>query len=257
MNKDTVLVTGASSGIGLELARTFARHGHDVVLSARSVDALEELAARLRAEHGVRAEVVAADLARPGAAYTLVQELVRRGIVVDVLVNNAGFAQRGAFTDVSEQRHLDMVQVNITAVVQLTRLLLPGMIERRRGGVLNTASTAAFLAGPYMAVYYATKAFVLSFTEALHEEVADTGVRVVALCPGPTDTGFVAEADLEGASLFKVGAQRPAEVAQVGFEALQRNRAIAISGIKNALGVFGGRLAPRAVLRRIAGALNR
>ena len=151
---------------------------------------------------------------------------------------------------------MDMIQVNITAVAHLTRLLLPGMIKRNVGGILNVASTAAFQGGPNMAMYYATKAFVLSFTEALHEEVAGTNLHVTCLCPGPTHTGFVAAANMEGVNLFKMGAESADAVAQVGYSAFRNNKAVAISGFKNKLVAFSTRLAPRAVARKIAKALN-
>ena len=187
---ETVLVTGASSGIGLELARCFAADGCRLILVARKGIALETLAAELRKAHKIQAQVFTADLAQPDTPNRLLGELQSAGIKVDVLVNNAGFGAQGKFAELPLERQLDMVQVNITAVAHLTRLLLPGMIERRRGGLLNVASTAAFQPGPGMAVYYATKAFLLSFTEALAEELAGTGVTATALCPGPTTTNF-------------------------------------------------------------------
>jgi uncharacterized protein len=254
--QQTVLITGASSGIGMELARKFAKHGHSVVLVARGVDKLEELARELRSKSNVRAEVIAADLTEPSAPEKIVKSLSERNLTIDVLVNNAGFGERGAFAQIDTQRQLDMIQVNITAVAHLTRLLLPGMIQRNTGGVLNVASTAAFQGGPNMAMYYATKAFVLSFTEALHEEVAGTNVHVTCLCPGPTHTGFVAAANMEGVNLFKMGAETAEAVAGVGYAAFTKNKAIAISGFKNKLTAFSTRLAPRAVARKIAKALN-
>ena len=184
MAQQTTLITGASSGIGMELAREFAQHGHSIVLVARGVDKLEELAHELRSKHNVRAEVIGADLTQPNAPEQIVKTLAERNLTIDVLVNNAGFGERGAFAQIDTQRQLDMIQVNITAVAHLTRLLLPGMIQRNAGGILNVASTAAFQGGPNMAMYYATKAFVLSFTEALHEEVTGTNLHVTCRCPG-------------------------------------------------------------------------
>jgi len=230
MAEQTTLITGASSGIGLALAKVFAQHGHPVVLVARSTEKLEQLAQELQSN--VRAEVIAADLTQPGAPTQIIEELRRRKLTVDILVNNAGFGERGAYAGLDMQRQLDMIQVNITAVAHLTRLVLPGMIQRNAGGILNVASTAAFQAGPHMAMYYATKAFVLSVTEALHEEVSGTHLRVTCLCPGPTQTGFVAAAHMEGVNLFKMGAQSAGAVAQVGYEAFERNQAIVISGFK-------------------------
>ncbi len=256
MARQTVLITGASSGIGTELTREFAQHGDSVVLVARGIDKLEELARELRSKHNVGAEVIGADLTQPSAPEKIVKSLSERNLTIDVLANNAGFGERGAFAQIDLQRQLDMIQVNITAVAHLTRLLLPGMIQRNTGGILNVASTAAFQGGPNMTMYYATKAFVLSFTEALHEEVAGTNVHVTCLCPGPTHTGFVAAANMEGVNLFKMGAETAEAVAKVGYAAFMKNKAVAISGFKNKLGAFSTRLAPRAVARKIAKVLN-
>lgn len=257
MVKHTVLVTGASSGIGMELARLFAQEGHSLVLLARGRKALEALAQELQTQHKVAAQVLEADLCDPQAPANIAQELSRINLHVDVLVNNAGFGLLGPHAELDTQRQLDMLQVNIVALVHLTRLLLPGMLARNTGGVLNVASTAAFQAGPNMAIYYATKAFVLSYTEALHEEVGKTQLHVSCLCPGPTHTGFVAAAGMEGVGLFKLGAQSAQDVARVGFEAFQNNRAIAISGLKNLVLAVLGKFSPRFVTRKIAKALNK
>ena len=191
---ETVLITGASSGIGRELARQFAGDGADLVLIARSEDALRALAGELAVDYGVTAQIVPADLSRPGSPDQIVQTLAQQQTDVDVLVNNAGFGARGPVAGIGVGRQLEMVEVNVAALTRLTALLLPGMLERRRGGILNVASTAAFQPGPNHAVYYATKAYVLSFTQALAEEVRGSGVRVSCLAPGPTDTGFAAQA---------------------------------------------------------------
>ncbi len=183
MAQHKVLITGASSGIGMELARVFAQYGHSLVLVARGVDKLQELARELQSNNSVRAEVIGADLTEPSAPEKIVRSLSERNLTIDVLVNNAGFGERGPFAQIDMQRQLDMIQVNITAVAHLTRLLLPGMIQRNAGGILNVASTAAFQGGPNMTMYYATKAFVLSFTEALHEEVAGTNRSCHMLVP--------------------------------------------------------------------------
>ena len=184
-----MLITGTSSGIGRELARQFAGDGADLVLIARNEDRLRELAGELTAESGVTVEVVPADLSLPGSPDQIVQTLAQRQIYVDVLVNNVGFGARGPVAEIGVGRQLEMIEVNVAALTRLTALLLPGMLERRRGGILNVASTAAFQPGPNSAVYYATKAYVLSFTEALAEEVRGSGVRVSCLALGPTDTG--------------------------------------------------------------------
>jgi short-subunit dehydrogenase len=257
MVKHTVLVTGASSGIGMELAKVFAQNGHNLVLLARGRNALEALAQELQTKFKVSAQVLEADLSDPEGPVKVAQELKFRNLLIDVLVNNAGFGLMGPHAELDIQRQLDMIQVNVTSLVNLTRLLLPGMISRNTGGILNVASTAAFQAGPNMAIYYATKAFVLSYTEALHEEVSGTQLHVSCLCPGPTYTGFVAAAGMDGAMLFKLGAQSSEDVARVGFAAFQSNRAIAISGIKNRVLVILGKLSPRYVTRKIAQALNR
>src|SRR3954447_6416423 len=220
--KETALITGASSGIGLDLARLFAKDGCDVVLVARSEGKLRELAAELERDCGVTAHVIALDLARPNAAEALVQRLPAD---VDVLVNNAGFGVAGPFVETDLAKELEMIQVNIVALTQLTKLLLPKMVARRRGRVLNVASTAAFQPGPLMAVYYATKAYVLSFSEAIADELRDSGVTVTALCPGPTETGFAAVAGMDQTRLFTL--MKPmtsAEVAKKGYEAMKRGR---------------------------------
>ncbi len=257
MNPRTALITGASSGIGLELAKVFARHGHSVVLVARSTEKLVQLAQKLASKFGVAAEVITADLSQPGAPQLIADEVRRRGATIDILVNNAGFGLSGRYAELDLQRQLDMIQTNVTALAALTGLFLPGMIERNSGGVLNVASTAAFQAGPYMAMYYATKAFVLSLSEALHEEVAGTNLHVTCLCPGPTETGFFGAADMEGARLLKFGVHSAEVVAQVGYAAFLKNKAIAIPGIKNNLMAIGTKLGPRAISRKIAMVLNR
>ena len=183
MQPETALVTGASSGIGWELAKLFAADKSNLVLVARSREKLHELAADLREAHGVEVRVVAMDLADPNSPPAIFGLLAAEGVTVDVLVNNAGFGAVGSVADLPLERQMEMIQVNLTALTHLTRLFLPGMIQRRSGGILNVASTAAFQPGPYMAVYYATKAYVLSFTEAVAEEVLGTGIRVTCLAP--------------------------------------------------------------------------
>jgi len=241
----------------MELAKAFAYHGHPVVLLARNTQKLEQLAQELRSNAKARAEILTTDLSQPNAPAQIAEELCGRNLVIDILVNNAGFGQQGLYAALDLQKQLEMIQVNITALAHLTGLFLPGMIQRNTGGVLNVASTAAFQAGPHMAMYYATKAFVLSFTEALHNEVAGTDLRVTCLCPGPTHTGFFAAAKMKGTNLLKFGAQSADVVAQAGYAAFQGNQAIAIPGFKNKLGAFAAQLAPRSLARKIAMALNR
>lgn len=252
----TVLITGASSGIGVELARLFAANGDHVVLAARREDRLKALAEELAAKHGVRTEAIAADLAKPDGAKKLAIEAGRRGLVVDVLVNNAGFGLRGRFATLPLDRQLEMIQVNVAAPTALAGLYLPGMLARGRGGVLNVASLAAFQAGPDMAVYYATKAFLLSFSEALFEESRRKGVTVTALCPGPVPTEFGDVADLGGTRLFKTGVVSAVDVAKAGFDGFQAGKAIVIPGTLPKIGAFVTRFGSRGLNRRIAGALQ-
>jgi len=257
LSSETVLVTGASSGIGRELARRFARAGSDCVLLARSTDALHELATEIASGYDVDTHVLPADLSVPGAAADVAAELQERDFTVDVLVNNAGVGARGAFADLDAQRQVNMIQVNVTALTHLTRLLLPGMLARDRGGVLNVASTAGFQPGPHMTVYYATKAYVLSFSEGLHEEVNGTGVTVTCLAPGPTRTAFADRAGMTDATLFDLGATMPpAAAAQAGYDGLRRGRAIVVPGWPNKVGAFMIRFTPRPVARKLAGWLN-
>jgi uncharacterized protein len=256
MSVQTVLVTGASSGIGRELARCFAADGSRLVLVARKGGALESLASELRQAHKIQAQVVTADLAQPDAPTRLLEQLRFAGLKVDVLVNNAGFGAQGQFAELPLERQLAMIQLNVTSLAHLTRLLLPGMVERRRGGVLNVASTAAFQPGPGMAVYYATKAFVLSFTEALAEELAGTGLTVTALCPGPTATNFLVAANAQTSRLFRMSALSAETVARIGHQAFRRGRVVAVAGLRNQLLAFSVRLAPRSVVRKIAKYLN-
>lgn len=252
------VVTGASGGIGLELARILAADGHDVALVARSAERLAAEAEELSRRHGIAAHVFAADLAPAGAADDLVRELSRAGLEPEVLVNNAGFGLRGAFAGSDPDTLDDMIRLNVLALTRLTRLVLPGMLERGRGRVLNVASTAAFQPGPGMAVYYATKAYVLSFSEALAVELAGSGVTVTTLCPGPTATGFAAAAGLESSHLFRVGNVMTArEVARQGYAGMRQGRRVIVTGARNRLLAFGTRLAPRRMSAGIAGFLNR
>jgi len=256
MASETVLVTGASSGIGRELAKCFAADGSRLILVARSGPALESLAVELRQSHKIEAQVFTADLALPETPCRIFESLEEAGTRVDVLVNNAGFGTQGPFADTVLERQLEMLQVNITALTHLTRLFLPGMIERRHGGVLNVASTAAFQPGPLMAVYYATKAYVVSFSEAIAEELRGRGVTVTALCPGPTFTNFTAVAGMVNSPLFKFGAMSAESVARIGHDAFRRGRFIAVAGLKNWLAAFSVRLMPRLIVRKITHRLN-
>ena len=238
----TALVTGASGGIGLEIARILAAD-HDLVLVARSTAKLDALATELGG-----ARVIAADLAEPAAVGKIVAEVPD----VDVLVNNAGVGDFGTFASVDLDKTLGMIQLNIASLTALTRGYLPGMLERGRGRVLNVASTASFQPGPLMAVYYATKAYVLSFSEAIAEETRGTGVTVTALCPGPTASGFQAAAEME---LSPLVANRklptPTEVARYGVKAMEKGDVVAVPGAMNKLMATSVRFTPRPVLRRL------
>lgn len=257
MNRELVLVTGASSGIGRELARCFAADGCALVLSARREAELQALAGELRATHGADVAVITADLAAPGGVDALLAALRERALVPDVLVNNAGFGARGSFAAMPAERVRGMLAVNVDAVTRLAHALLPAMRERRRGGVLNVASTAAFQPGPHMAVYYATKAYVLSWSEALHEECRGDGVHVSALCPGATFTGFAAEADMTDSRLFRLGAMDAATVARAGHAGFRRNAAVVVPGLRNRLGAASVRFTPRGLVRRLVASLQR
>jgi len=253
----TVLITGASGGIGEELARLFAAHGHDLVLVARSEDKLESLGGELARTHGIQSRPLAADLTDPGAPPRIFEALQQQGVSIDVLVNNAGFGARGAFAEIDYAVEARMIQVNIAALTHLTRLFLPGMLARRNGKILNVASTAAYVPGPFMAVYYASKAFVLSLTEALAEETQGSGVTVTALVPGPTETNFATTAGNQNSLLFRAGGvMGPAAVARVGFDGLMKGKGVVIAGVSNKLTVLSTRLAPRTTLAKITRKLN-
>ena len=252
MTKETVLITGASYGIGQELADLFAADGSDLVLVARSRDRLEEVAEKLRKQHGVTVHVIVQDLAAPDAAQEVFDETQAKGITVDVLVNNAGFGASGAFAELPLDRQLDMVRVNVLVLTHLTRLYLPGMLERRRGGVLNVGSTAGFQAGPTMAVYFATKAYVLHFSEAIAEEVRKRGVHVTCLAPGPVQTNFAAAAEMQKARMFQGRIMDARTAARAGHRGFRRGKVIVLPGVQSKLRVFAVRLAPRALVRKIA-----
>ncbi|HEU4326586.1 MAG TPA: SDR family oxidoreductase [Roseiflexaceae bacterium] len=250
--RQTALITGASGGIGEELARIFAARGFNLALVARTESKLRALGSELAHQHGVSAAVFAADLADPAAPPQLAERLAVAGVTVDVLVNNAGFATYGNFAELDIDGELRLLQVNIVALSHLTRLLLPGMIQRGRGRILNVASTAAFMPGPLMADYYASKAFVLSFSEALNNELSGTGVSVTVLCPGPTSTGFQARAQMEQSKLVSGRAiMDAATVARAGFEGLMRERPVVIPGLMNRIQTFLPRLLPRAFVPAI------
>ena len=250
-NGETALITGASSGIGEELTRLFARDGYDLVLVARGKSQLEALAAQLRQQHGVSVTVLANDLAQPAAAQAIYDQLTRAGMTVDVLANNAGYATYGSFTEIPAETELAMLQVNMAALTHLCKLFLPAMVRRGAGRVLNVASTAAFQPGPLMAAYYASKAYVLSLSEALANELHGTGVTVTALCPGPTRSGFQSRAKMEDSKLVQGNIMAAATVAHAGYRAMQAGKTVVIPGLRNRLLVQAGRVTPRKVLTGI------
>jgi len=250
------LVTGASGGIGHELAQILARHGHDLILVARSADKLAALAERLELDHGIEVRAIAKDLARPEAAAEIHEALAAEGLAVDILVNNAGLGLLGKFAEIGIEGDVEMLRLNVEAPTMLTRLLLPSMLDRGSGRILNLASTAGFQPGPLMAVYYATKAYVLSFSEALANEVAGTGVTVTALCPGPTETGFSSRAGSEQSRLFKGPTMDARTVAGIGYAALMAGKPVVVPGLRNRILAFGVRLAPRRVVTQIARRMN-
>ncbi|MFN4080066.1 MAG: SDR family NAD(P)-dependent oxidoreductase [Saprospiraceae bacterium] len=254
MQNRTALITGASSGIGLELAKCFAADGFRLILTARTESALRELATELSRQYGAQAHVIVKDLSDYRQAREIFEETERQGLQVDYLVNNAGFGDFGLFHQSDWDKQERMINLNITALTYLTRLYLPGMVARRFGRVMNVASTAAFQPGPFMSVYFATKAYVLHFTEAIANELEGTGVSATAFCPGPTESAFAAAAAMQDSKTFK-GQKLPdaRTVAQAGYKALMRGAgAVYIPGWANRLLVFSTRLAPRWVVAKIA-----
>jgi short-subunit dehydrogenase len=245
-------VTGASSGIGADLARELAKDGHDLVLSARSLAPMEALVGELE-RYGANSIVIPADLSKPGAGKELADGVVGRGLEIDVLVNNAGLGALGRFDQMDPGRISEMLQVNVVALTELTRLLLPGMVARRRGRIMLVASTASFQPGPRMAVYFATKAYVLSLGEALAYELRRSGVTVTTLCPGATATNFFKVAGARDIALKP--AMSSTEVARLGYRALKAGRRVVITGVLNNILSIGGRLAPRSIVLPAANAL--
>ena len=249
MTRKLALITGASGGIGLELARLFARDGYDLVLVARSADTLEAVATELRGKGNIVVTTCAQDLSAPGAARVVFGRIP----ACDVLVNNAGFASNGGFAEIDEARMLDEIALDVTALTQLTRLYLPGMIERKNGRILNVASTAAFLPGPNMAVYYASKAYVLSLSEALAEEMRGTGVTVTCLCPGATDTGFARRAEMQSTPLMRAPRASAVDVARAGYNGMLAGKPVVVPGITNKILGATAHLTPRRLLLWLSG----
>jgi hypothetical protein len=251
------LVTGASAGIGQALARELAAHGTNLILTARRLERLEEFAGGMRAKFGVRTEVFAADLAQADAPEKIFAFTQERSLTVELLINNAGFGQYGEVPQVEPQRLLDMVQVNCSAVVHLTRLYLPEMVARRSGDILILASTASFQAVPYISVYAATKAFDLLFAEGLSEEMRQYGIRVCALCPGSTESEFHQVAGQEHLKFAETHRETAEKVARVGLAALAAGKSSVVSGTRNGFGVVMQRLVPRRLVTRLAAGMFR
>ncbi len=251
MSRQVTLITGASAGLGAEFARACAARGEALALVARRRDRLEAL----KAELGGDVHIFAADLAPPGAAQSLIAELGAEGLGVDTLINNAGFGLAGKFVNLPLGRQSEMIDLNVRALVELCHLVLPAMREGGKGAILNVASTAAFQPGPNMAVYYATKAFVLSFTEALHHELKGTGIRVSALCPGPTESEFSDVADSHSPTLERMK-MPAAPVVRAGLAGLDANKAVVIPGFQNKIGAQASRFLTRAAMRRIIGRIK-
>jgi hypothetical protein len=253
----TALITGASSGIGKALAGNFAAGGYDLVLAARGVAKMEALAGELRQRHGIVVTVIGADLETADGATRLHAEIKRRGLVIAALANNAGYAEFGEFRNTDLAKELAMMQLNMATVVVLTKLFLPDLVATR-GKILNTVSTAAFQPGPYMAVYYATKAFVLSFSEAIAAELEGSGVTVTALCPGPTASGFQDKANMGDSALVKGKKLPTAEtVAEIGYRAMQKGRRVVIPGARNWLMAQSVRFAPRRMVTSLVKSMSR
>jgi uncharacterized protein len=249
--KKVALVTGASAGLGVEFARQLSRRGHALVLAARRKERLDELTKELG-----NGRAIAIDLSKKDAAAKLLADLEANGEAVDLLVNNAGFGLIGRFAELDAKRERQMIDLNVGTLTDLCRAVAPGMIERKSGGIINVASTAAFQPGPKMAVYFATKAFVLSLSEALHEELKPHGVHVTCLCPGPTRTEFGAVAGFGGNGLFDKVAMEAPGVVEAGLKGLDRNKGVVVPGLINKVTANSGRFAPRSVVRKIAGAIK-
>jgi short-subunit dehydrogenase len=250
--KKTALITGASGGIGLELAKIHAENGDNLVLVARSKDKLEKLKTELELKFKVQVHIIGKDLSINNSATEVYNEMKKENISVDYLINNAGFGDFGLFVESDWAKQEKMINLNITSLTHFTRLFLPDMIKRKSGKVMNVASTAAFQPGPTMAVYFATKAFVLSFSEAINNEVSENGITVTALCPGATESGFQKAAAMEGSKLFtrrKLPSSR--QVAEYGYRAMMKGKAVAIHGLLNAIMANSVRFAPRSVIVKV------
>lgn len=251
--KKTALITGASSGIGLELARINAEKGNNLVLVARSTDKIEELKKEFEKKYGIAVYIISKDLSLLNSAAEVYTELKQQNIAVDYLINNAGFGDSGLFFESNWEKQEQMINLNITTLTHFTRLFLKDMVDRKSGKIMNIASTASFQPGPTMAVYCATKSYVLSFSEAISNEVKELGVTITALCPGATVSGFQAAASLEGSNLFE-GKKLPSskEVAEYGYKAMMKGKVVVIHGLMNSIMAGSIRFAPRSLVVKIA-----
>jgi len=253
----TVLITGASAGIGYELSKIFAKNGYNLVLVSRNKQRLEVIANELENQHDIQAKVIPKDLSNSAAPQELYDDIVADGIDINVLVNNAGIGTNGKFTDFSTDKHMDLIQLNITSLTMLCKLFGTDMVKKRSGSILNVASTAAFQAGPFMSTYYASKAYVLMLSEALNNELAQDGVNVTVLCPGPTQTEFFERNEMIDTKLAKSPyIMKAADVAQAGFAALMNEKKIVIPGLINKLLAFSIRFSPRSIVTLITRFLN-
>jgi len=252
---NNVLITGASSGIGLELAKLFARDGNNLVLIARREELLNKIAGELKTEFGIEVNVIAKDLTIEKSSEEIFNNLKDKNI--DIVVNNAGFGTVGPFTELDYKRQVDMVKLNITALTSLTRLFIPGMVEKNNGGILNVGSLAGFQPGPYATIYYATKAYVLSFTEGLKEELKNSNIKITCLAPGPTNTEFGEVSGLDRSFLFKFGTMDAKDVALQGYNGFLNGKTVVIPGFSNKLLPLLVRISPRFLVRSITAKLNR
>ncbi|TAE31536.1 MAG: SDR family oxidoreductase [Candidatus Kapaibacterium sp.] len=257
MATSAALITGASSGIGYELAKIFARNKQNVILVARSEKKLQEIARELEKSYGITATVIAKDVSKLSAVQEMYDAVQQAGIRVEYLVNNAGFGDFGFFTETSWEKELEMINLNMTSLTALTKLFAKDMVARKSGKIMNVASTASFQPGPLMAVYYATKSYVLSFSEAISNELKDKGVTVTALCPGPTESGFQSAAAMEDSKLVK-GKKMPTskDVAEYGYKAMMSGKVVAVHGAMNKLMAQSVRYTPRAVVRSLVRAMS-
>lgn len=255
--RKTALITGASSGIGYELSKVFAKNGYDLVLVSRNTEKLKTISEEIKKQHDVQVKVISKDLSKSTAPQALYDEVTADGIRIDVLVNNAGIGTYGKFVETGTEQQMDLIQLNITSLTLLCRLFGADMVKRGSGGILNVASTAAFQAGPLMSTYYASKAYVLLFSEAIKNELKPDNVTVTVLCPGPTQTEFFKRNDMIGTGLERSPhIMSAAKVAEIGFSGLLKGKTIVIPGLINKVLAFSVRLAPRRIATAIAASLN-